>query len=100
MGGSFTSQPAGDPVAQCPAARKSIYWLEIELVGEDSKPIPSARYQVRLPDGKVVDGYLDREGFARLDGLTAAGQCQVRFPELDAEAWDFLETLGPKEAQG
>ena len=94
MSGPFTSQPAGEPVAPCPLAAAPIHWVEIELVGEDEKPIPGARYQVRLPDGAVVDGYLDRSGYARLDGLTAAGQCHVRFPELDAEAWDLVETLG------
>lgn len=95
MASGFSSQPAGAPVAQCPLTRDSTHWLEIELIGEDAKPIPYARYQVRLPNGALAEGYLDKEGFARLDGL-AAGECQVRFPELDAEAWDFVETLGAR----
>jgi type VI secretion system secreted protein VgrG len=62
-------------------------WIEIELVGEDDKPIPGERYEITLPDGSLARGTLDEKGFARVDGIEP-GTCQVCFPELDKDAWE------------
>jgi hypothetical protein len=70
-------------------------WIEIELVGEDDQPIPGERYKITLPDGRVDEGTLDQTGWARVAGF-AAGQCQITFPELDQEAWSFIESTGPR----
>jgi uncharacterized protein (DUF2345 family) len=64
-------------------------WIEIELVGEDDKPIPSEKYEITLPDGTVASGTLDGKGFARVDGFEA-GNCKVSFPKLDKAAWEKL----------
>jgi hypothetical protein len=61
-------------------------WIEIELVGEDDKPIPSEEYKITLSDGKVITGTLDEKGFARRDGIPP-GNCKVTFPRLDKDAW-------------
>jgi hypothetical protein len=61
-------------------------WIEIELVGEDDKPIPYMPYRLVLADGSEQTGSLDSKGFARVDGIDP-GQCEVHFPELDQEAW-------------
>jgi hypothetical protein len=66
------------------------HWIEIELLGDDDRPVPGQRYTVRLPDGALVPGYLDGHGFARLDGLKQPGLCEVCFPDLDREAWQPL----------
>lgn len=71
---------------------KTQHWIEIQLIGEDDKPVPGERYTVRLPDGTLVPGYLDAHGFARLDGLEQAGLCDVCFPDLDREAWESLSS--------
>lgn len=62
-------------------------WIEIELVGEDEKPIPSEKYEIELPDGTVAGGTLDGNGFARVEGFEA-GECKVSFPRLDKKAWE------------
>ena len=65
-------------------------WIEIELVGEDNQPIPGERYEIMLPTGKTVaKGWLDARGFARETGFEK-GTCQVRFPDLDREAWEKI----------
>lgn len=62
-------------------------WIEIEMVGEDDKPIAGERFQVTLPDGSVAEGTLDDKGFARVDGFEP-GSCKVSFPDLDQDAWE------------
>ena len=62
-------------------------WIEIEMVGEDNKPIPSEAYRITLPDGSVAEGTLDDKGFARVEGIDP-GTCKITFPRLDQEAWE------------
>jgi hypothetical protein len=62
-------------------------WIEIELVGEDDKPVPGVSYQIILPDGSKASGTLDEKGFARIEGFES-GACKVSFPDLDKEAWE------------
>ncbi|QDE94790.1 hypothetical protein BHS05_02275 [Myxococcus xanthus] len=61
-------------------------WLAIELKDEEGNPIPHARYLVTLPDGSTREGTLNKNGYARVDGVNP-GQCQVTFPELDGQSW-------------
>jgi hypothetical protein len=94
----FSALPVGAVVQPCPLAERTqpLFWIEIELVGEDDQPLPWEEYLVLLPDGRQVGGYLDGEGHARLDGLAMAGDCMLSFPALDREAWDFIATLPAK----
>jgi len=62
-------------------------WVEIELVDEDSQPVPGEKYQIQLPDGSVAEGTLDHKGYARVEGIDP-GSCKVTFPNLDKEAWE------------
>jgi hypothetical protein len=63
-------------------------WIEIQLEDRDGKPIPRARYEVRLPNRELRQGYLDPQGFARLDGLPE-GNCEVCFPDYDRSSWNL-----------
>jgi hypothetical protein len=92
---SFTESDTSSPVQRCPAKHPT-GWLEIEMIGEDGLPIPFVQYQVVLPDGKTVEGYLDREGFARLEQLPESGECRITFPEFDEEAWSYIDSTGPR----
>jgi hypothetical protein len=57
-------------------------WIAIKLLGEDDKPIPGARYWIKLPDTSVREGSLDAEGYAYFGDLDP-GQCEIRWPDLD-----------------
>ncbi|MFJ4376462.1 hypothetical protein ACIP1T_28080 [Pseudomonas japonica] len=93
----FSDQPPGATVQPCPLASPApVYWVEIELIGEDDSPIPWEAYELRLPDGQCVPGFLDDQGFARFDNLASAQPCEVRFPNLDKDAWEKLETRAAK----
>ena len=65
-------------------------WVEIQLLDEVGNPIPKERYELKLPDGGVKSGTLDFRGRARADGITVPGACLVKFPNLDADAWERL----------
>ena len=67
-------------------------WIEIELVGEDDQPIPGAKYEVTVPDGSVKVGTLDHKGLARVEGFEK-GDCTISFPDLDQDAWEFIESV-------
>lgn len=92
MSDSFGAAPVGSAVQPCPASDepRKTFWIEIELLGEDNRPIPWERYAAALPDGNKVEGYLDDKGLARIDQITAAGECMVSFPDLDKDAWDRI----------
>jgi hypothetical protein len=74
---------------------KPIYWIELEMIGEDDRPIPWEEYEVTLPDGTKVSGYLNDQGLARIDNIKSAGTCGVCFPDLDQDAW--VTTSGMQE---
>ena len=72
---------------QTPVSPKTeLTWIEIQLVDEQDRPVPSEQYSIELPDGLVRNGSLDAEGLARLDGLQP-GTCKVTFPRLDGREW-------------
>jgi hypothetical protein len=77
-----------DPSVQpCTLAAKGTHWVAIELVGEDDRPVPWEAYEVTLPGGDKVSGFLDSDGKARVEGPDS-GSCVVCFPDLDAAAWE------------
>jgi hypothetical protein len=64
-------------------------WIAIHLVDEDGNPVPDVAYSVTLPDGSIITGTLDDQGFARFDEIDP-GQCHVSFPEIHAKEWKPL----------
>jgi hypothetical protein len=96
---TFGKQEPGVIVQPCPIQSNQTYWIEIELVGMDNKGIPSEEFRIKFPDGEDVTGYLNSEGFARLSSIRTPGICQICFPKLDRDAWQFVESL-PEKAAG
>lgn len=97
MSDTFSAAPIGEPIQPCPIAEPAPHWIEIELLGEDGKPIPWAAYRATLSDGRIVEGALDDQGFARIDRQSASGPCLVTFLELDKDAVEFLSSTIPKD---
>ncbi len=66
-------------------------WITIRLVDDDTppKPVAGARYRIRLPDGSVREGRLDREGIAHYETIDP-GLCDVSFLEYDKDSWKLL----------
>lgn len=74
------------------------HWIEIELLGEDNKPIAWEPYLVELPNGHRITGSLDDQGFTRISGIAMGGQCKVAFPKLDKDAWEYVHALPARPA--
>jgi hypothetical protein len=80
------SAPAQRPPRLPDPVPTKLSWIEIRLVDSTGKPVPGAAYEVIMPDGAIRSGKLNGKGSARYDQIPA-GQCQVRFPKLDAKEW-------------
>jgi hypothetical protein len=61
-------------------------WIEIRLMDTENRPIAGDKYRIRLPDSSIVEGTLDEDGKARLEGIVP-GQCEVCFPNIDGKEW-------------
>lgn len=81
----FSSKPADSTENSCECQAKT--WIEIQLLGEDDKPIANQKYEIELPDGTKKEGTLDKNGKARVAGIEK-GECQVSFVDIDREAWE------------
>ncbi|MFN0138235.1 MAG: hypothetical protein ACKVS9_19195 [Phycisphaerae bacterium] len=62
-------------------------WIEIQLLDSDCEPLPNERFRVKMPDGVVREGRLNYLGKARVNDVDGGGNCQISFPDLDADAW-------------
>ena len=80
----------GSPSLGPPPPRR---WIEIEMRGEDDEPLGGLEYRLKLPNGRVREGVLDDDGRARVEGFFDEGDCEVSFPELDQDAWEFVESV-------
>ena len=67
-------------------AAKRLTWVELVLKDEKGRPVPDARYVIRLADESTREGRLDDRGFAK-ESEIPPGPCKVAFPDIDAEEW-------------
>lgn len=72
-------------------------WIEIELLGDDGRPVVEERYRIKLTDGSIRVGRLDNRGRARFDELDP-GVCVVWFPDLSGEVWGTAEAAADEPA--
>jgi hypothetical protein len=78
--GESTAAPDG---SSDPSDDDENIWLELTLVDDRDQAVADARYEVTAPDGSQRSGRLDGQGFARLEGLPALGNYELRWPELE-----------------
>jgi uncharacterized protein (DUF2345 family) len=83
-GGGETPGGGDTPGEDPPVVKPSS--ISIELVDDDGKPVKNERFEVKLPDGTTITGFLDDNGKAMVDSPTE-GQCDVSFPDLDKDEW-------------
>jgi hypothetical protein len=89
---TFGNRAVGSTVQSCPLAHptpkpKPVHWVEIQLLGEDDSPISWEEYEITLPEGAKIRGYVDQDGRARVENIAEPGNCVITFPRLDEEAW-------------
>lgn len=86
-----TAPEAPEEVIPEPTPREERAWITIEFVTDDDppRPVPFARYRIKLPDETVREGRLSEMGVAHLEDLDP-GVCDVTFPDYDGSSWDRL----------
>jgi hypothetical protein len=60
-------------------------WVGLTLVDQTGTPVPNRPYRVIKPDGTTVNGLLDSNGAAMLQGLDP-GNCQIWCPYVEPHA--------------
>lgn len=89
---------SADDLARDVASRQKT-WIEVELTDMDGKPMPGERYWIKLPDGAVREGNLDRLGRVYVGGLDP-GSCEIRWPDRDGDAVELAPKLGQRPLHG
>jgi hypothetical protein len=69
-----------EPLQQMQPVAPMKDWIEIELKDEVIKQMPSERFEIKLPDGKVRKGSIDSQGKAKIGEIKPA-KTHVSFPE-------------------
>lgn len=57
-------------------------WIQIELLDASGQPVPKADYLIKLADNSEIEGKLDDDGRAKIEGIIP-GQYWVQFPGHD-----------------
>jgi hypothetical protein len=85
LSGSAPAQ-AADAEDEPEKPKKGWIALHLEDNSDPPQPMAGAMYRIELPDGNVIEGYLDDQGKAHVDGIDP-GKCKVTFPEVDGGIW-------------
>lgn len=75
------------PEPEPPKPPPKLTFIDIELLDETQRPVAGEPFEITTPDGKIKTGATDTQGRAHV-GNIPEGTCQIRFPRLDAEAWE------------
>ena len=54
-------------------------FVEFQLLNDREEPIPNDAYKLTLPDGAVITGVLDENGFVYVANVPR-GSCSIKFP--------------------
>jgi hypothetical protein len=96
-------EPRPQAASQPAALEAADHWIELAVQAADGTALPGIRCEITLPWGTVLTRTTDRLGLIRLDGLPAAGDCEIRFitvaeqeeeaaqPVDGPEEWELLE---------
>ncbi|PTS94277.1 PAAR domain-containing protein [Pseudomonas sp. HMWF006] len=57
-------------------------FVEFQLLNEKDEPIANEAYELTLPDGTLMTGVLDENGFVHVANIPR-GSCSIKFPKLE-----------------
>jgi phage baseplate assembly protein gpV len=84
-GGNGTDPGGGNtPVEERPPL--DLHAIEITVVNALDQPAVGVYYELRTPDGRTRTGTTDSAGLIKLDDIEQPGDCQLVFPDIDAQA--------------
>ena len=68
------------PPAPAQKLESGALFVEIQVMGDDGQPLAERAYELTLPDGRVVEGKTESDGFIRVRS-SAEGELKLRLPE-------------------
>lgn len=71
-----------------PPPPQELSWVDLEMVDEENNPVAGEYYELTDSSGRVKKGTLNAQGRAHL--TVFPGQCTVRYPHLDRDAWEQI----------
>lgn len=83
---SFSAQSSTETSGSCTETT----WVDIELLDDQGNPVPNEPYRLTLPDGRVIEGKLNDQGLAGIDGIDP-GDCEIEFPNLHKSSAELQE---------
>ena len=84
-GGNGTDPGGGNtPVEERPPV--DLHAIEITVVNALDQPAVGVYYELRTPDGRTRTGTTDSNGLIKLDDIEQPGDCELVFPDVDAQA--------------
>jgi len=72
----------GAPISFFSEFLKEKTFVEFQLLNEIGEPIANEAYELTLPDGTLLTGLLDENGFVHVANVPR-GNCSIKFPKLE-----------------
>lgn len=66
--------------------------IALVLLDHEDLGVNGEAYGLKTPNGAVVNSNVSSTGAKRVKNIRKAGECELRFPQLDDEIWDFEST--------
>lgn len=83
--GNGTAPGGGNtPIEERPPVE--LHAIEITVLNALDQPAVGVYYQLRTPDGRTRTGTTDSAGLIKLDDIEQPGDCELVFPDIDAQA--------------
>ncbi len=84
----FSNLSSAEPPPQlATSVDEELTWIEVICHYEDGSPAAHEHFKLKLSDGTTYEATLDRNGFARVQGIRP-GQCEFSLVELDKRRWE------------
>lgn len=72
--------------------------IAIQLVDPDNRAVATETYKVTAPSGKALNTKLNGSGYVKVDKVRPGGNCQISFPEMDIDLWEFVDSTAGTDA--
>jgi hypothetical protein len=76
----------GPAVSSAAAKKVEKDSVHCSIKDESGKPLAGISYNLKKPDGSIIEGKSDAKGEINLSGINP-GTCEISFPELHEDEW-------------
>lgn len=87
MGLEQSAEPTEPPTPT--QTEPTLTFVELTLTDLAGEPLSDERFELTLPDGATRTGATDARGWARVNGVSTPGQCELRLVDVDETYWEL-----------